>query len=85
VTRLEQRDRRARLAREVSGWLPPARKRGAFLPHKPGPRKRPRDPCLCASCIKADPSRAQLKRSETAMLARWLRASGAPRSSGARP
>jgi hypothetical protein len=79
MTRLEQRDRRARLAREASSWAPPANRRPAFVPQKgPRKRKRPAHPCLCASCCALDPGRSAVKARLCAGFRYFLRTSNAP-------
>jgi hypothetical protein len=79
LTRLEQRDRRARLAREASSWSPPAKRRPTFIPGRgPRKRKRPHEPCLCASCCKADPARVAIKARLCAGFRYFLRTSNTP-------
>jgi hypothetical protein len=80
MTRLEQRDRRARLAREASSWAPPAQKRRpVFVPQAGGrKRKRPSEPCLCASCCALDPARIAIKARLCAGFRYFLRTSNTP-------
>lgn len=35
-------------------------------------RKRPTDPCLCASCCKLDPGRTRIKKREKVAFREWL-------------